>query len=272
MGRFMQTVKDWLHILAQSTFHYTCPVCHTTVLYEKGICPGCLAMLETEEKERTCPTCHHTARERTCSLPLPIGITRGKPARSWLAHTFYNCYEDGVLSKLLHNAKKEYKDALFDHMATSIATDLRALCRTEAHEWQFDAEDPWQGWWITWIPRSLKGYNQYGFDQGEECACRIADILGIPAVPLFVRSAGRTQKALTAAERRENAENSLHMRRDLVLPEGPLLLYDDVITTGSSMATAIFLLAEAGITEIFPIAYARTVRGKRPEHLSRDKG
>ena len=229
-------------------------------------------MLETEEKERTCPTCHHTARECTCSLPLPIGITRGNPARSWLAHTFYNCYEDGVLSKLLHNAKKEYKDALFDHMATSIATDLRALCRTEAHEWQFDAEDPWQGWWITWIPRSLKGYNQYGFDQGEECACRIADILGIPAVPLFVRSAGRTQKALTAAERRENAENSLHMRRDLVLPEGPLLLYDDVITTGSSMATAIFLLAEAGITEIFPIAYARTVRGKRPEHLSRDKG
>ena len=40
MGRFMQTVREWLHILAQYTFHYTCPVCHTTVLYEKGICPG----------------------------------------------------------------------------------------------------------------------------------------------------------------------------------------------------------------------------------------
>lgn len=270
MGRCIENIKEWLHILAQYTFHYTCPVCHTTVLYEKGICPGCLAMLETEEGARTCPTCRRTARECTCTLSLPIGITCGNPARSWLAHTFYNCYEDGVLSKLLHNAKKEYKAALFDHMATSLAADLHALRRTERKEWQSDAEDPWQGWWITWIPRSLKGYNQYGFDQGEECACRIADILGIPAVPLFVREAGRTQKTLNAVERRENAGNSLHLRRDLVLPEGPLLLYDDVITTGSSMAAALFLLAESGITAVFPIAYARTVRGKRPEYITKD--
>ena len=56
MGRCIENIKEWLHILAQYTFHYTCPVCHTTVLYEKGICPGCLAMLETEEGARTCPT------------------------------------------------------------------------------------------------------------------------------------------------------------------------------------------------------------------------
>ena len=43
MGRCIENIKEWLHILAQYTFHYTCPVCHTTVLYEKGICPGCLA-------------------------------------------------------------------------------------------------------------------------------------------------------------------------------------------------------------------------------------
>lgn len=41
MGRCIENIKEWLHILAQYTFHYTCPVCHTTVLYEKGICPGC---------------------------------------------------------------------------------------------------------------------------------------------------------------------------------------------------------------------------------------
>lgn len=263
MGRCIQTVREWLHVLVQYTFHYTCPVCHMTVLYEKGICPGCLAMLETEEKERTCPTCHHTVQECTCSLSLPMGITCGNPNRSWLAHTFYNCYEDGVLSKLLHNAKKEYKSALFDHMASSLAEDLHTL-QKGAHAWQFGAENPWQGWWITWIPRSLKGYNQYGFDQGEECANRIANKLGIPAVPLFVRSTGRVQKALTAEQRRENAENSLHLRRDIVLPEGPLLLYDDVITTGASMLAAYLLLAEAGITDVFPIAYARTVRGKKP--------
>ncbi len=262
MVRLVQTLRERLHILTQYMFRYTCPVCHTTELYEKGICSGCLAMLETEE-ERTCPVCHRTARECTCSLSLPIGITCGNPERSWLAHTFYNCYEDGVLSKLLHNAKKEYKSVLFDHMATSLAADLHALYRTDAHESQLGAENPWQGWWITWLPRSVKGYRQYGFDQGEECACRIANLLGIPAVPLFVHEAGRMQKTLTATERRKNAEHSLHLRRDIMLPEGPLLLYDDVITTGSSMAAAVFLLAEVGITKVFPVAYARTVRGKR---------
>lgn len=272
MTQFRAFCEKILRRVSRQIFHYTCPVCRMTVLSEKGICPGCLAMLAAEA-ERTCPHCHRIARECACMLSVPAGYTIGRPARTWLAHTFYDSYEDGVLRTLLHSAKKEYKAALFDYMASTLAGDLIRLRQSEEVSSLPDTETAlWQGCTVTWIPRSPSGYDQYGFDQGEECARRIAKYLGIPAMPLFVRSAGRAQKKLDAAARRENAEHSLHLRRDVPLPNGPLFLYDDVITTGSSMTAAVLLLAEAGVTEVFPIAFARTVRGKRPQTPTTEKG
>lgn len=264
MTKFRVLCKEWLKWLSQQIFHYTCPVCRTTILYERAICPGCLAMLAAEEK-RTCPRCHHIASECTCTLSVPVGFSMGESGRTWLAHTFYESYEDGVLRKLLHNTKKDYKTALFDYIASTLAADLNNMHQATTRSAAFVASaNPWQGFSIAWIPRSTKGFNEYGFDQGEECATRIAKLLGIPALPLFIRAGGQAQKKLSAAERRTNAENTLHLRRDLDLPAGSLLLYDDVITTGSSMTAAILLLAEEGVTDVFPIAFARTVRGKRP--------
>lgn len=265
MGRFLDICREWLHMLTQHTFHYTCPVCRTTVLYERGICPGCIAMLETEA-QRICPRCRHTAPECTCVLSVPAGITLGGSERTWIAHTFYNCYEDGVLCKLLHNAKKEYKTAMYSYMASTLAEDLMRLRENEVHSAVSGTKtDPWRGWCVSWIPRSSEGYARYGFDQGEECAAALGKILHIPAVSLFFRASGKTQKTLNAAERRENAEDTLHLRRDVDLPAGPVLLYDDVITTGASMTAAVLLLAEEGVTKIFPVAFARTVR----RHCSR---
>lgn len=87
MGRCIENIKEWLHILAQYTFHYTCPVCHTTVLYEKGICPGCLAMLETEEGARTCPTLppHRTGMHL---YALPADRNHLRQSGSFLACTY----------------------------------------------------------------------------------------------------------------------------------------------------------------------------------------
>ena len=263
MSKFRAFCKEWLTWLSQQIFQYTCPVCRTTTLYERGICPGCLAMLAVEEK-RTCPRCHRIAPECTCALSVPAVFPMGDKGRTWLAHTFYDSYEDGVLRKLLHNAKKDYKRAMFDYMASMLVADLNKMYQSDTHAMAFDdAANPWRNCSIAWIPRSDKGFREYGFDQGEECATRIAKQLGIPALPLFLQCGGKTQKKLSAAERRENAEHNLHLRRDLDLPTGPLLLYDDVITTGSSMTSAILLLAEEGVTDVFPIAFARTVRGKR---------
>ena len=136
MSKFRAFCKEWLTWLSQQIFQYTCPVCRTTTLYERGICPGCLAMLAVEEK-RTCPRCHHIAPECTCALSVPTMFPMGDKDRTWLAHTFYDSYEDGVLRKLLHNAKKDYKRAMFDYMASMLVADLNKMYQSGTHAMAF---------------------------------------------------------------------------------------------------------------------------------------
>ena len=73
--------------------------------------------------------------------------------------------------------------------------------------------------------------------------CRAA---GLPATPaLRHRSTVRDQVGLDAEARRRNLAGSVELRH---LPTGPVLLVDDVVTTGSTLAAATEVLTAAGVT------------------------
>lgn len=255
MRRFCEKLYLSCLKLYRELFPAVCPVCRETTTVDCGICSGCLALLKEEEK-RVCPQCRQIAP--LCACPFPLPIAEVPENRTWFAHTFYNAYEDGVLCRMLHHAKKEYNRTLFSHMAHELAEDLAHLHGGSLSEGA--VAGLWKGWTITWIPRSPDGYRRYGFDQGEKCAERIGKYLHIPASPLFFRHSGKMQKSLNAGQRRENIAETLHLRADVDIPTGPILLYDDVMTTGASMEAAVLLLAEVGVTKVFPVTYARTVR------------
>ena len=115
------------------------------------------------------------------------------------------------------------------------------------------------GWILTYIPRSLEKYAECGVDQSREIGRRLARKLGIRFERIFERNDGREQKSLSAAERLKNAEDSLVIRENRVIPDGRYLLLDDIITSGATMETAAKLLYFYGAGAVYPVSVARTM-------------
>ena len=112
------------------------------------------------------------------------------------------------------------------------------------------------------VPLPFWRSRRRGFNQAELLAQPIARELGIPLVRGVLRRRSRQPQTLvTPSARRRNVRGAFRARR---LPEAlvgrPLLLVDDVFTTGSTVEAAVRALirAGAGPVDILTVARAMT--------------
>lgn len=117
---------------------------------------------------------------------------------------------------------------------------------------------------VAWAPLSPAKRRRRGYDQSELLAREVAKALGIPAAALLetVRETA-TQHELDRAARLENARGAYRAR-----PEAAgkaLLLVDDIVTTGATLAACAQALYDAGAREIFGLCAASAEREERKE-------
>ncbi|MFW2380309.1 MAG: ComF family protein [Acidimicrobiales bacterium] len=88
---------------------------------------------------------------------------------------------------------------------------------------------------VTWVPPSGRGQRRRGFDQGRVLASAVGRALHIPSAPAFVRT-GKAQYGGSRSIRLQGP--TLNLRPDWTarIPTDQVILVDDVITTGASMA------------------------------------
>ena len=114
---------------------------------------------------------------------------------------------------------------------------------------------------IAWIPRRRSSVRKIGFDHMERVAKELSKELCIPAVPLLKRRAfAYEQKHLGSKERRINAEHSMTIAKGVCLEGKVILLIDDIVTTGSSFASASKLLLAAGADHVIPMSLSASER------------
>ncbi len=110
---------------------------------------------------------------------------------------------------------------------------------------------------LTFAPRSRSRKLEYGFDQSQYLAKRIAKLLSIRCYSTLIRrkNAG-VQKKKERDARFENMKDAYSVKRNLSLRGKRIFLVDDVTTTGASLGNAAKQLYKAGAKEVIGVTIA----------------
>ncbi len=219
-----------------------CVCCREVMLdsREEVFCAGCRAEYE-RLKRLHCRVCGKPHTECGC---VPPKLFSGIECAVHLIP-----YTEELSHRLLYALKRRNDRILRRFLADELCRSLRRAGVS------FDQCD------ITFAPRLPKSVRRYGFDQAKRLAFLIGRRIGLPVVKLFShRHRSSLQKNLTAGARASNAEQSYRLRRLLPKKRGTrLVIVDDVITTGSTMAKLVSLAKTLGYREITVVCVARSI-------------
>lgn len=189
-----------------------CPGCDGQLGREAGLCAGCRAQLRPRV-ERYSPL-----SPRPQGHLVTLGPYRGVTRRAVRALKFGGARE------------------LAEVLGAALAAGVPAV-------WGVRAVVP--------VPLHPRRERERGFNQSALLAGVVAARLGVPCVPALRRTRATAQQArLHAAERVMNVAGAFQADPRL-LPSGPVLLLDDVMTTGSTLLACRDALAGAGVKPVY---------------------
>ena len=195
--------------------------------------PGCRRCAEPLERPGVCPRC--------LRAPPPF---RG--AHAAFVHT-------GPLARAIHRFKYEGHSELALPLASALADASR------------DWLDSLGGAPVLVpIPLHHRRLLRRGYDQSALLTGALARATGLSLRPTLLRRvrATRRQVGLTEAERIENVHRAFSARGSI--PAGPLVLVDDVLTTGATARAASAALREVGARRVYVLTLARAVGEANP--------
>ena len=200
-------------------------------------CPKCFLEYEKLGRE-LCTKCGKKEKECRC---VPFSLRKQV---SFSVHLF--AYQSELSKTIIFALKRKNLSTLQNFLAAELAARLSS----------YDLSD----YTVTYAPRKPKSVREYGFDQAEILAKGVAKQLSLPFDDIFQHAHfSALQKELNAKERAENAEKSYSLRSDVRPETKNLLIVDDVMTTGSTLATLVRLAKEAGYENVAVACLAKTI-------------
>ncbi|GHF41345.1 ComF family protein [Deinococcus metalli] len=106
------------------------------------------------------------------------------------------------------------------------------------------------------VPLHASRQRQRGFNQAALLGRAMAARLGVPCVDALVRTRATGQQAKQHAAGRDAMHGAFRARPG-ALPAGPVVLVDDVLTSGSTMRACQQALLDVGAAEVYAAVVAR---------------
>ena len=189
-------------------------------------CAGCAA-----RGEPLCATCIGSLR-RPPPLTPPAGIA------AWSVLLVYEGAAREVIARLKYRNARHAVGWLADRAAEQAKV---RLSRPMA---------------VAWVPTTVARRRDRGFDHAGVVARAVARRLGVPALDLLVRLDAEPQTGRNARERRVGPQLALRAGASRC---SPVLLVDDVSTTGATLRSAARALRSGGIDRVEALVLARTL-------------
>jgi ComF family protein len=203
-------------------------------------CAGC-----EREGAVLCDPCTAPLRRRLDEPPgVPLGMPASLPAG--VVQLEWCAMYSGPVRASLHALKYKGERRLVAPLAAALA-----------ERWTRVAAG---GDLMTWVPVHRSRLQERGFDQAEELATAAARRLGLPATRLLERSQRTAaQHALGQEARRGNTSAAFAVRagRTGQLHDRWIVVVDDIVTSGATLAGCATALLEAGALAVSALCVAR---------------
>ncbi len=241
-------------------------------------CGACEELLPVAPKlavPMLCPVCEKELRAemmtqcKTCFLPMADCrcVPKVMASRGFTAHLKLVPFSDtryATARALVLTLKESADPRYYDGLAELLLPAVRAAIRASDKSRQTAGNTPISRTAIAFLPRTPFQKCKHGTDQAECLARALATRLDAELLSLFRRrQRACVQKSLSRAARLANARGSLLLcrsARTLDLTDCRVILVDDVVTTGASMAAAAELL-QAG--ELMAVSVAFTPKAEK---------
>lgn len=117
----------------------------------------------------------------------------------------------------------------------------------------------WQPDYLTYVPLGWFRMHQRGYNQSELIARFVAEKLGLPCGPtLCKRVFAKKQSVQGRKARLLNAKRAFVLQKNVLLTGKRVVIIDDILTTGATLAACAALLRQAGASYVFALTTAWT--------------
>lgn len=209
--------------------------CHGCGAAWWGVCPECRAELAARRPRPARPD------------PCPDGFPRTVASSAY----------DGLMRGLVNAHKERQALGLTPLLGERLATGAAALLT-------LTGSGPARALALVPVPSAARAVRERGFDataaMARAAARRLRPAYRVGVAELLVQEAGvRDQSGLDAKARQANLAGAFRLRRRPV-PGTPVVLVDDLVTTGASLTEAARVLRRAGIEVLGAATVAATQR------------
>lgn len=220
-----------------------------------ALCKSCLSLWENEELE-TCGRCAKRVRDCAC---MTEELLRAGCLGYYKLLYYHPGKEAQIQNRVIYHIKESRDQKTPAFLAARLQKSLQTAMRTRGVTEK--------NMILTYVPRGRSAKREHGVDQAKELARELSGQTGIGLRTLLKRT-GRTrhaQKSLNREQRRKNASAAYRLAKEQSLTGKTVVLVDDVVTTGTSMAACIRLLYRAGAAGVIGLSVAS-------DDVNRDSG